>query len=134
MKRHRINNVLRLYFGRICPSVFRGPCFTRYGVIRRLRRASSRISLYSSRISRVSDCVLLPRIHVRIARVSDCVFRWRISDRVLNLYLHLYLGSCIGDVYYERIRRVLLMRMILSYFSCIIACIPWRVIGPSNDN
>ena len=56
-------------------------------------------------------------IHVRIARVSECVFRWRISDRVLNWYLHLYLGSCIGDVYYERIRRVLPMRIDRAVFQ-----------------
>ena len=89
--------------------------------------ALSRISVYSSRISRVSDCVLLPRIHVRIARVSECVFRWRISDRVLNWYLHLYLGSCIVDVYYERIMRVLPRVLSLPYFSRIIACIHGRI-------
>ena len=82
----------------------------------------SRISVYSSRISRVSDCVLLPRIHVRIARVSECVFRWRISDRVLNWYLHLYLGSCIGDEYYERIMRVL--PRVLSLCACAHVLLP----------
>ena len=68
-------------------------------------------------------------------RVSTCVlrayqsayFRWRISDRVLNWYLHLYLGSCIVDVYYERIMRVLPRVLSLPYFRRIIACIHGRI-------
>ena len=54
---------------------------------------------------------------MRIACVSECVFRRRISACVLNLYLHLYIGSCIGDLYYERIRRVLLMRIDPAVFQ-----------------
>ena len=83
--------------------------------------------MYSSRISRVSDRVLLLRLLLRIACVLECVFRWRISARVLSWYLHLYLGSCIGDAYYERIKRVLPRVLSLPYFSRIIACIHGRI-------
>ena len=46
-----------------------------------------------------------------------------------KLELHLYLGSCIGDAYYERIHASIAARIDLSlpYFSRIIACTHGRI-------